>query len=921
MRPSSILSPLILHRWVVGFFAALARISIAHPFQTIALALAVTLAMAPGIFRLRLLTDGKALVAENVPEVVFDRSIRAAFGLEDPLVILVKAPSTNGIFRTDVLRYVRQLTDALARIPQVRSNSIVSLATSTGFRLRPNSLQYKTLLENCCETPEDLAQLRGDLRQIGLYTGTLVARDEQSTAILLGVPANADRASFLHEVQAVLMTQHLPHIEVSITGSPVAESLLGIHLLQDLGVPPKWMGIPAERPAIAPSSNSSLKTWQRSLAAVVTSIGLAPLTAILMFGVFWISFRRVLAAVLPLFEVGACLLFLFGVMGWLNIPIYLTITVMPIILIATAVTDEIHVYSRYFALLRERPEMPPTQRVETTLDEMVCPVVNTSLTTAIGFLSFAFSPLKPVVAFGLLTCVGVLFCLVWSLSVMPALLTVIPAHWLRPNDKRFVTSIHGLFSPQTYGRLAGTVAQHQTLILAALAVLLSVLPLGWKRLKVQDGWIQNFSPQSAFAHAAQDINEQFHGMHLLQVWMDGSQMIQGRLSAGDRTENRFIFPESVHPNPNEWVGRWLSLSPIRNANERDEVPWRSMIQDVQRIGGRWVVTTESRDLTGPTWERIQSCQQFEFRVIAQPFLQPSTIEAVAAFEESIKKRSDLQVGGVLGAPDYLSTTRFMVHPEEPNSRRIPDTPVDTKMMWDLYRAVRGEEQSRQVVDTYFARSLVTIFLKRANFEDTEKLMKEVQNSAQKILEPVGIRIGFAGDVAVSQSLIGGIVRTQMQSLVGSLVGIFLVTAVLGRSLRWGLYAMVPCTLAVGINFAVMGWADIPLGVATSMFAGMTMGIGVDFAIHMLETYSREREAGHSSDSALASALAHTGPAVLINTVAIALGFGVLMLSQVPANAHLGALLVLGMLDSLLATVLVLPWILHRWPLPVPSRQD
>ena len=156
--------------------------------------------------------------------------------------------------------------------------------------------------------------------------------------------------------------------------------------------------------------------------------------------------------------------------------------------------------------------------------------------------------------------------------------------------------------------------------------------------------------------------------------------------------------------------------------------------------------------------------------------------------------------------------------------------------------------------------------------------------------------------------------TQMQSLLWSLVGIFVVTALLGRSFRWGLYSIVPCTFAVLVNFAVMGWCHIPLGVATSMFAGMTLGIGVDFAIHVLEGYSLARQEGAATDRALSESMARTGPAVVINTVAIALGFGVLTFSQVPANARLGSLMILGIVDSLLASLILLPVMLHWWPL-------
>ena len=61
-------------------------------------------------------------------------------------------------------------------------------------------------------------------------------------------------------------------------------------------------------------------------------------------------------------------------------------------------------------------------------------------------------------------------------------------------------------------------------------------------------------------------------------------------------------------------------------------------------------------------------------------------------------------------------------------------------------------------------------------------------------------------------------------------------------------------------------------------------------------------------------MALTGPPALINTIAISLGFGVLMLSQVPANARLGLLLVLGLVNCFLVSLLLLPVLLHWWPL-------
>lgn len=57
-----------------------------------------------------------------------------------------------------------------------------------------------------------------------------------------------------------------------------------------------------------------------------------------------------------------------------------------------------------------------------------------------------------------------------------------------------------------------------------------------------------------------------------------------------------------------------------------------------------------------------------------------------------------------------------------------------------------------------------------------------------------------------------------------------------------------------------------------------------------------------------------GVPALNNTLAVSLGFGVLMLSQVPANARLGLLLVLGLVNCFIASLLLLPVLLHWWPL-------
>jgi predicted RND superfamily exporter protein len=99
-----------------------------------------------------------------------------------------------------------------------------------------------------------------------------------------------------------------------------------------------------------------------------------------------------------------------------------------------------------------------------------------------------------------------------------------------------------------------------------------------------------------------------------------------------------------------------------------------------------------------------------------------------------------------------------------------------------------------------------------------------------------------------------------------------------------------------------------------MFAAMTLGIGVNCAIQLLEACGQAQDAGAEPEQAVIRAVTLTGPPAFVNTIAMSLGFGVLLLSQVPANARLGLLVVLGLANCFVLSLLLLPAPLRRWPL-------
>lgn len=281
-----------------------------------------------------------------------------------------------------------------------------------------------------------------------------------------------------------------------------------------------------------------------------------------------------------------------------------------------------------------------------------------------------------------------------------------------------------------------------------------------------------------------------------------------------------------------------------------------------------------------------------------PLLAGSAVAAVGRFEQALRARPE--VGGVFGLAGHLSTTAFLWGGREEAFREIIDDPSWIYIYTRRIGNVRGEARRRELIDDGFRSTVVTLLLKGANFQETARLIAAIREIERTELAPVHGRVDLAGDVAVSQAMIPAIVRTQVGSLLLAVVSNLLIVTVLYRSLRAGIVCIAPTAIAVAWTFGIMGWLGVPLGVATSMFCAVTLGIGDDYGIHFFERFRAAESAGIPKPGLAASAAA--GPSILVDALAISLGFGLLAFSQIPTNRRLGLLVALALSSACLLTL-------------------
>lgn len=175
--------------------------------------------------------------------------------------------------------------------------------------------------------------------------------------------------------------------------------------------------------------------------------------------------------------------------------------------------------------------------------------------------------------------------------------------------------------------------------------------------------------------------------------------------------------------------------------------------------------------------------------------------------------------------------------------------------------------------------------------------------------PPGWTMTVTGPLSVVQIMIDEIRTTQLRSFGLAAAIIFLVVSIFLRSIRDGMLAMVPTVLPILITLGTMGVLGVPLDVGSAMVAAVVLGIAVDDAIHFLGAFRRASAAEHGSAAAGRAALEETGRAIIGTSIALAIGFLLLLLSPWKSIASFGLVSAVAIAAALLSALVVLPALL------------
>jgi predicted RND superfamily exporter protein len=207
--------------------------------------------------------------------------------------------------------------------------------------------------------------------------------------------------------------------------------------------------------------------------------------------------------------------------------------------------------------------------------------------------------------------------------------------------------------------------------------------------------------------------------------------------------------------------------------------------------------------------------------------------------------------------------------------------------------------------------------KRRLIEEVTRIAREeFPDEASEVVRGHSTRgAEVTGFFVLLTSLIESMLRDQWTTFAIASGSIALLVGVGFRSWKYALIALVPNAVPIYVVMGLMGWlnlaglADLKINMGSAMIAAVSMGMSVDSSIHYFASFRRARREGKSIHAALHEVQQSVGAAMIFSTIALTVGFGVLITSDFVPTIYFGTLMCLAMLGGMLGNLIVLPLLL------------
>lgn len=517
-----------------------------YPWLSLSLILVITIMLFMAMKRRsRMETDLDEYMPKNHPAFRYSDKAEEWFDIKDGIIIAIEAP--HGIYNPRTLTKIRDLTRKFQQLPDIDKNDVTSLYTADNIIASEYGMDVVPFFETIPSTDTELNALKNSVESNEMVHGRLVSEDGTIALVIARIGDDVFSQKFYQKILGFTKKFEGPE-NIHVAGRPIVEGTMAMLAPRDM----------------------------KKMVPVVILV----ITVVLL-----LVLRGIWPSIATLLVVFFSTIWTFGLMALLRIPIYAVSTMIPVMLIAIGVADGIHMYNHLRLYTRANPAISRHEAVAELLKSMWKPVVMTSITTAVGFLSLLTSSVYPIKYFGIFTGFGVLAAMFFSLVFIPAVIMLTgvpqsktsPEHAMKSKGKQFAEKFIHRMDRQKFSTLICTI------------ILIAVSLFGISKVWINSSFLDKFEKDSDIVRTDTFINEHFGGTSTLnvvlesqspdafkqpailsiidemQVWAERNEKIGSSFSIADylKRMNKVMHADSIEfqtiPQSNELVAQYILL--------------------------------------------------------------------------------------------------------------------------------------------------------------------------------------------------------------------------------------------------------------------------------------------------------------------------------------------------------------------------
>ncbi|HHE0545229.1 TPA: RND family transporter [Vibrio parahaemolyticus] len=409
----------------------------------------------------------------NKQLLAFDE-IQTTFAKTDNLAIVI-APEDGDIFTPQTLSLIQKITVDAWQVPY--SSRVDSIANYQHTEAFDDDLLVEDLLYSEYElTPERISKVKSIALSEPVLKSALVSEKG--------------------DVTVVNITVQLPEMDKTAEVEEVVSSINAMIDRYQRAYP----DVTFHKAGIIAMNHAFMTAAQDDSSTLVPTM----LVVILVF--LTIMLRSILSVIATLIVIIGSVMATMGISGWAGMFLSTATVNVPTLIMTLAVADCVHV----IATMRQSMKngFTKAQSIERSIALNFVPILITSVTTAIGFLMMNMSDSPVLRDFGNLSALGVMVACLLSVTLLPALLKLLPIHvkMETSQDQKHVMDRLGDF----------VVSQRRALLPLSVAVIVvcaSLIPLN----KVNDESVEYFGQRNEFRQAADFMEERISGMTNISI--------------------------------------------------------------------------------------------------------------------------------------------------------------------------------------------------------------------------------------------------------------------------------------------------------------------------------------------------------------------------------------------------------------------